>query len=346
MSKFLKLFVILVSIASLLLTTGCANSGSVDETSESKDNDAIQIGMCFDSFVIERWERDRDVFVSTAKKLGAEVNIQNANGDVEKQISQIEYFINKKMDVIVIVAIDGDSLTSVVKKARDAGIEVIAYDRLIKNADISMYISFDNEAVGTMMGEAIASDENVSNVLMICGSKSDNNVSLVENGFLNVMQEKEINVIDKTYCDGWKADLAYDYVNDNVELLDEADAIMCGNDDIATNVIRALSVNRRAGEIAIVGQDADLAACQHIVEKTQKMTVYKPVEKLANEAARYAVSLGEKKPLSVNLKINNGSYDIPYVALQPVSVDINNIDSVIIDGGFHIKEDVYLHISK
>ncbi len=160
------------------------------------------------------------------------------------------------------------------------------------------------------------------------------------------MQEKEINVIDKTYCDGWKADLAYDYVNDNVELLDEADAIMCGNDDIATNVIRALSVNRRAGEIAIVGQDADLAACQHIVEKTQKMTVYKPVEKLANEAARYAVSLGEKKPLSVNLKINNGSYDIPYVALQPVSVDINNIDSVIIDGGFHIKEDVYLHISK
>lgn len=346
MRKQLRLICALFLCVSLLPgLCGCKASGSEDIKDDKGSNDAVKIGMCFDSFIIERWERDRDVFVTTAKKLGAEVNVQNANGDVAKQIEQIEYFINKKMDVIVIVAIDGDSLSGVVKKARDAGIEVIAYDRLIKNADISMYISFDNEAVGRIMGRAIASDEDVENVLMISGSQADNNVSMVDKGFTEVMESNDITIVDKTFCDGWNADLAVDYINNNIELLEEVDAIMCGNDDIATNVIRALSVYRKAGKIAVVGQDADLAACQHIVEKTQKMTVFKPVEKLANEAAKYAVSFGKKERLSVKQTIDNGSYQVPYVALQPISVDISNIDSVIIDGGFHLKEDVYLHIN-
>lgn len=325
---------------------GCASQSSKDENSSKKEDDKVTIGFSFDSYIIERWQRDRDVFVSTAKDLGAEVNVQSANGIVSEQIAQIEYFIDKKMDVIVIVAIDSDSLSDVVKKARDAGIKVIAYDRLIKNADTDMYISFDNEAVGEKMGEAIASNPATSKVVMICGAPADNNVSMVNGAFEEVMAEHNIGVIGKTFCEGWKADLAVDFVNENISLINQADAIMCGNDDIATNVIRTLAVNRKAGKIDVVGQDADLAACQHVVEGTQIMTVYKPVERLASEAAKYAVMLAKGEDTGVSTSLNDGTYDVPYVALEPISVNKDNIDEVIIDGGFHLREDVYLNVSK
>ena len=280
-----------------------------------------------------------------AKELGADINVQSANGDIELQISQIEYFIDKKVDVIVVVAIDSDKLTDVVKKAKDNGIHVIAYDRLISNANVDMYISFDNIKVGTMMGEEIASHYKNKKVIMICGAPTDSNVAMVNDGFEEVMKAHNIEIIDKTFCDGWKAELGADYVNKNLDIVSNADAIMCGNDDIATNVIRTLSIYRRAGQIDVVGQDADLAACQHIVEGTQNITVYKPVEKLASKAAQYAVDFAKGKEVKVDNTINDGKYDVPYVALEPISVNKNNIDEIIIDSGFHSKEDVYLNVT-
>ncbi|MBO7362332.1 MAG: substrate-binding domain-containing protein, partial [Lachnospiraceae bacterium] len=127
--------------------------------------------MSFDSFVIERWQRDRDVFVSTAKELGATVNVQNANGDIEKQKEQIEYFINKGVDVIVIVYIDSESLREQVEKARNAGIKIIAYDRLITDSKVDLYITFDNYMVGQLMAEAVLRNGlQGGKVLMLGGS--------------------------------------------------------------------------------------------------------------------------------------------------------------------------------
>jgi len=335
-----------IMLIGCLVLSGCSKAENKSEKDDKIASDTVKIGFSFDSFIIERWERDRDVFVSTAKELGAEVNVQNANGDVDEQIAQIEYLINKKMDVILIVAIDGDSLSGVIKKARDEGIAIIAYDRLIKNSNVDMYISFDNEAVGKMMGEAIGEDRSINKVLMICGSQSDNNVPMVESGFIPIMEEHGVEILDKTYCDGWKAELGAEYINNHPDLVEQADAIMCGNDDIATNVIRALAIKQMAGKVVVVGQDADLVACQHIVEGTQRMTVYKPVEKLASEAAKYAVDLAKGNKAKIAQSINDGIYDIPYVALQPISVNKNNIDSAIIDSGFHLREDVYLNKSK
>lgn len=338
-------YITLILLAVLFNLTGCSSKISETKTDEVKDSDNPQIGLSLDSYIIERWERDRDVFVATAKELGADINVQSANGDIELQISQIEYFIDKKVDVIVVVAIDSDKLTDVVKKAKDNGIHVIAYDRLISNANVDMYISFDNIKVGTMMGEEIASHYKNKKVIMICGAPTDSNVAMVNDGFEGVMKAHNIEIIDKTFCDGWKAELGADYVNKNLDIVSNADAIMCGNDDIATNVIRTLSIYRRAGQIDVVGQDADLAACQHIVEGTQNITVYKPVEKLASKAAQYAVDFAKGKEVKVDNTINDGKYDVPYVALEPISVNKNNIDEIIIDSGFHSKEDVYLNVS-
>ena len=331
----------------LLLLTGCEAAEKAEIQKKAVEDKKIQIAMSFDSFVIERWQRDRDVFVSTVKELGATVNVQNANGDVEKQKEQIEYFIKKGVDVIVIVCIDSDSLKSTVQKAKDEGIKIIAYDRLVTNSDADLYITFDNEMVGTLMAEALAqSGAAGKNVLMLGGSPLDNNVPAVENGFKTVCEREGMTVIDSIHCDGWRAEIAGDYIYENEDTVRDAAGIMCGNDNLAGQVIRALSEKRLAGDLPVVGQDADLEACQRIVEGTQTMTVYKPVEKLAKRAAECAIALAKGEPITGDdvTVMNDGTYDIPYIGLTPIAVTKDNLDAVIIASGFHLKEDVYLNV--
>lgn len=331
----------------VLTLTSCNSADNRKDTFRAEEKDKIQIGISFDSFVIERWQRDRDVFVSTAKELGAEVNVQNANGEIEEQKNQIQYFVKKGMDAIVIICIASDELKDSVEKAKEASIKVIAYDRLINDANIDLYISFDNEKVGGMMADTLIDNGLAGgNVLMLGGSMSDNNVSLVEGKFKIIMTENDVTVLDSFHADGWLAELAAEYMYAHMTAVSKADAIMCGNDDIASRVVPVLAEKRMAGRILVVGQDADLEACQRIVEGTQLMTVYKPVEKLAQRAAECTVALVRNETITGEdvTMLKNGKFLIPYVAMEPVCVTEDNINEVIINSGFHLKEDVYLNV--
>ncbi len=342
----------------LLLLSGCSG-GSAPEGGENtsqgtEKTEAIRIGISFDSFVIERWLRDRDVFVSTAQRLGADVNVQNANGEVGEQIAQIEYLIEKKMDVIAVIAIDGDALADVIRRAKQAGIKVICYDRLIRNAGCDLYISFDNVMVGTLMGQALAEAlPDGGKIFRIEGSSSDNNVRLVREGFDEAIRDTGIEVVYSTNCENWLAELAFDAVNSGLdESGGEVDGIMCGNDDLAGQAIKALTEKRLAGEIPVVAQDAELSACQRIVEGTQTMTVYKSVDEEAQKAAEFAVALAKgesvtdpSSALYAPDTIDDGSEEVPYYPLMPVAVTKDNMDEVIVEGGFHQREDVYLNIN-
>ena len=145
MKKKRGIALLITALMFVLCVTGCGTQKIETTKKETTEEKKLQIGLSFDSFVIERWLRDRDMFVSTAQGLGAEVNVQVAGGDVDEQISQIEYFIQKEMDVIVIIPIDGDALYDVVKEAKDKGIKVVCYDRMIANVDADLYITIDNE---------------------------------------------------------------------------------------------------------------------------------------------------------------------------------------------------------
>ena len=341
--NFLYMGILIISF----LLAGCGRKESKITVEEPREEDKIQIACCFDNFVVERWQRDRDVFVSTAQELGAEVNVQNGNGDAQEQIKQIEYFIDKKVDVLVVVPIDSYSLTEVIKKAKNAGIKVISYDRLALEAAPDLYISFDNEMVGKLMGTEMAKVlKKGDKIIMICGPSEDNNVSYVERGFREAISEKGIVDADMTYIDNWKADLAGQYVAEHLEEIREVQGIMCGNDDLAREVVRVLSENRLAGEICVVGQDADLEACQRIVAGTQYMTVYKPIEKLAKSAAECAVAMAKGETVVTEETLNDGTTDVPYIKLQPLAVTKGNIDATIIDSGFHLREDVYIERPK
>lgn len=358
---------ILLLAAALFLLAGCSANRQGGEPQEKEEQKKLQIGMSFDSFVIERWLRDRDLFVLTAKDLGADVNVQVANGDAREQASQIRYFIQKGMDVIVIIAVDGEKLSDVVSEARSRGIRVISYDRLIMNAGTDLYISFDNEKVGTLMGEAMADAlPDGGNIFAIYGSPTDHNVSMVQEGFEKVVSESSLKIVYSNYCENWLAELAFDAVEEGLSKTPRnLVGVMCGNDDLASQAFRALAENRLAGKVVLVGQDAELSACQRIVEGTQTMTVYKPVETLAAKAAEFACAIGYEKlleegriaekdiPASLTFTkktmetldtINDGTSEVPYYGIDPVAVTKENLDRVIIDSDFHTREDVYLNV--
>ena len=256
------------------------------------------------------------------------------------------------MDVIVIIPIDGDALFDVVKEAKSQGISVICYDRIIPNADADLYVTIDNEMVGTLMGEALKKAcPDGGNIFAIYGSPTDKNVEEVEKGFKDALADSKLNIVYSGYCDNWLAELAATHVNKGLEVTDDIVGVMCGNDDLASQAVKVLSENRLAGQVAVVAQDADLAACQRIVEGTQTMTVYKPIEQEAATAATLAVALGKGEDISssdcdypVVETINNGNIDIPYYKITPVAVTKENMDEVIVDGGFHTHEDVYLNV--
>ena len=360
----MTVLILVIAILLVSVMTGCSYNSAPKKVADKKKS--INIGLCFDSFVIERWLRERDTFVTAAKELGAKVNVQNANGDVKEQISQIDYLISQNVYVIVIIAVDCEAISDAVKRAKNKGISVISYDRLIKNVDADLYISFDNETVGRDMGKAMKHAlPHGGKIFEINGSSADDNVIRVEKAFKQEISEAGIDIVYSDYCKGWSAKAAGEYVEKALEKYPDVDGIMCGNDDLASEVARVLSENRLSGKVALIGQDADLLACQRIVEGTQKMTEFKKVEELAKTAAYFAVKIakgekyykagdsGQKKENDekssdyiATKKIDNGKSLVPYYSLKPVMVTKSNLDSIIIDSGFHTKEEVYLNVTK
>ncbi len=346
-----------LAVTAALLLTACADTSQ--ETSQEPDGEAgteedtgIRIGITFDTFVLERWTRDRDVFVDTAQKLGATVDVQTANGDMEKQKEQIRKFTEENMDAIVIVATDCYSLTEEVEDARNKGIQVISYDRLIQGEQTDLYITVDNEMVGTLMARSIK--ENLpegGNVVMICGPEADSNSMDVMNGFEAELGEGPWKIVYKSHVKSWTPENGTQAVADAFAgTEEEIDAVMCGNDGLAGYVIRSLSERQLAGEVVVVGQDADLEACQRIVEGTQSMTVYKPINDLAKEAAECTVKLARGEQIvgdvleASDVKENEDGQEVPYYGLEPVAVTAANMDDVIIASGFHSREEVYLNV--
>ncbi|WP_069999748.1 sugar ABC transporter substrate-binding protein [Cellulosilyticum sp. I15G10I2] len=329
----------------LLGSVGCSKEPYAKTQFQEIKDTKIKIGLSVDSFIIERWQREKDIFISRAGELGAEVNVQDANGDIKEQIAQVEYLIDKKMDVITIIPIDADALADVVRKAKRAGIKIIAYDRIMTHVNVDLYISFDNKKVGELMAKSlIKSTPEKGNILMLCGPLIDNNVLQVTEGFKEVLYKSNLNVIDKVHVEQWVPERAFALTNEKLRSSYTIDGIMCGNDGLAGQAIKALAERRMAGTVSVVGQDADVEACQRIVEGTQNMTVYKPVDKLAKKAVEYAVRLAQGETLEISETFFDGTFEVPYEKLEPIAVTKENIDEVIIDGGFHPKEDVYLNI--
>ena len=249
-------------------------------------------------------------FYFKSQELGAEVIVGNANEDIDRQIEQIHLIIEGGIDVLVIIPYDKDSLSQCIKAAKKKGIKVIAYDRLIINADIDAYIAFNSIKVGQLMAGVLYEKVPQGNYIIINGSQKDHNSYLFNNGFKLALKEgldsNRIRIIDEAWADDWRLEEAYNTVSKAINEGKRIDAIIGGNDRLAEGALKALSENRLADEVYVVGHDAELSACQRIVEGIQIATVYKPIRVLAEGAAELAVKMAKDIDFEYSYTINNG----------------------------------------
>jgi len=305
----------------------------------------ILIGFSMGTTREERWFKDRDLFLARAQELGATVSVTLSDYDVEKQILQIENLISQGVSVIVVIPADSEKISPAIEKANQAGVKVIAYDRLIRNSDINLYISFDNVKVGELQAESILAVKNKGNFAYIGGSPTDNNASLLKEGTMNVLTPKiasgEINLVIDRFMNDWKPEEAYKTIKDYLATGASLDAVIAANDGTASGVIQALKEKGLTGKVPVSGQDAELSATQRIIAGTQTSTVYKPIGSLAYKAAEISVAMALGRMPKTTRVIDNGKISVPSYFLEPISVDKKNMMTTVIGSGFHTYEEVY-----
>lgn len=320
--------------------------GDYTEVSHLQKDDKIIIGLAMGTLREERWQKDRDLFREAAEALGAEVMVTAANEDGALQIRQVESLISQGIDILVVVPHDAATAATIVEKAHANGIKVIAYDRLISNSELDLYVSFDNERVGELQAEAITALVPQGNYVYIGGAETDYNSHLFKKGAFRILQpyidRGDIRIVYDQWSTDWSPDVAQRNMEEALRANDgQIDAVIAANDGTAGGVVKALTAHGLAGQIPLAGMDADLSAVQRIVDGTQSMTVYKPLEALSAQAAKLAVQMARGEQVTAERFMNNGRVEVPSILLPPVAVDRENIDETIIADGFHSWEDVY-----
>lgn len=306
------------------------------------------IGLSLDTLKEERWQRDRDTFIAEAQKLGATVIVQSANSDDTRQVRDVESLLSRRVDVLVIVPHNGAAMTRAVKSANEAKVPVIAYDRLILNANIDYYLTFDNVKVGeAQAGYAAARipKDRKARIVRIYGAPTDNNAKLFKQGQDNILhpliKAGKIEVIHEDWALDWKPENAKKIMNAALTKAGRnIDAVVVSNDGTAGGAIQALVEEGLAGKVLVTGQDADLAACQRILRGTQAMTVYKPLKNLAALAARIAVDVAQGRKPAATSTLDNGSKQVPSIFEQVIMVDRENLTSTVVADGFHKAVDL------
>ena len=328
MNKLLK-----TAVAAALLALSCGAAHA--------DAKNPKIGFSIDDLRLERWVRDRDFFTAEATKLGAKVYVQSADANEARQISQIENLISRGVDVLVIVPYNATVLNNAIREAKKAKIKVVSYDRLILNADIDAYISFDNEKVGELQAQGVVAAKPKGNYYLLGGAPTDNNAKMLREGQMKVLQplidKGDIKIVGKQWVKDWSAAEAMSIVENALTANNnKIDAIVASNDGTAGGAIQALTAQKLAGKVPVSGQDADIAAVRRVIAGTQTMTVYKPLKLIASEAAKLSIQLVRNEKPAYNSQYNNGLKQVSTLLLKPILLTKANVQTLV-DDGFYTK---------
>jgi len=333
----------IVAVAAALVGIACG--GDSAPTPKPADAGPGKIGLLLDRLETERWKRDRELFVARAQELFWRVEVRTGDGDHAKQVAAAKELLDAGVKALVVVPHDLEKAKEIVSLAAERKVPVISYDRLIRDADVALYVSFDNVKVGRMQAEALLAAAPRGNYVLLGGAPTDNNAKLVREGQLDVLKPAisagAVTVVAQPWVENWDAALAKDAMNAALKKTKNIAAVLASNDATATGAAEALADAKLSGKVALSGQDADLAACQRIVAGTQTMTVYKPLRSLARMAAGEAVKLAKGESVESLVKVNNGLKEVPARLLEPIAVNKSNIDVTVISDGYQKKEQVY-----
>jgi len=348
MKKLLSVLLAACLMAAML--TGCG--------SKAADN---KIGVAMPTKDLQRWNQDGTNMKEQLEKAGYVVDLQYASNDIATQVSQIENMIAGGCKVLVIASIDGDSLGTVLAQAKEKGIKVIAYDRLIMNSDaVSYYATFDNYMVGTKQGEYIeaqlglADGKGPFNIELITGDPGDNNARFFFGGAMDVLQKYIDNgqlVVKSGQTDfatvataNWSTENAQSrfdaIISANYSDGTQLDAVMASNDSTAMGVANSLTANYTGTWPIITGQDCDIANVKNMIAGKQSMSIFKDTRTLAAKTVEMvdAIMKGSEAPVNDTKTYDNGTGIIPSFLCEPVFADVNNYKELLIDSGYYTAD--------
>lgn len=330
----------------MAMTFLAACSQTTTENSQPKmklaqDDSKVYVGFSLDTLQEDRWYKDKEAFEKKVLELGGEVKTLAANGVDSVQIKQAELLIAEGVDVLVVVPHNAEVSAEIVDKAHKANVKVVSYDRLIKNADVDYYISYDNKKVGQLQAQEILKKQKKGNFAYIGGAETDNNAVLFREGAMEVLQpyidKGDIKLVYDKYTDEWQPEIAETNMKQALkENNNNIQAVIAANDGTAGGVIHALQAIGKT--IPVSGQDAEITGLKRILAGSQTMTVYKPIQVIAEDAASIAMKAGKNEKIDTTATVNNGKIDVPSILLDPVAVTKSNIDETVIKDKF-ITED-------
>ena len=340
-------FVAIAALVALLGVAGCGGDDDDDDGGGGGGGGGGSIALLLPESKTARYEsQDRPNFERKVGELCSDCDIlySNADQDAAKQQQQAEAAITKGAKVLVLDPVDAASASAIVQRAKQSQIPVISYDRLITDADVDYYISFDNEKVGQLQGDSLVKkldeDGAKGDIVMINGAPTDNNAKLFKEGAHSVIDDSSFKVAKEYDTPDWSPDKAQQEMEQAITASgkDGFVGVYAANDGTAGGAIAAMkSAGIKPSSRPTTGQDAELAAIQRILADEQYMTVYKAIKPEAEAAAQLAVALakGEEAPAGlVNDKVDNGMKEVPSVLLKPVAVTKDNINDTIVKDKF------------
>src|SRR5438128_579273 len=340
-----------VLLLSALFFTACVKGPEGTGGKKVKGSGPVRIGFSMDTLKEERWQRDKASVEQRCKEVGAECEVQVANGDDAVQTKQCDNLLTKGVDVLIVAPHNGEIAASIVEAAHRQGVPVISYDRLIKNSDVDLYISHQVVKMGEMQAKYLLDHVNKkpANFVIVGGSPTDNNALLLHQGQMNVLKPAvdrgDVKIVADEYAKEWQASAALNIVeNALTRAHNQIDAVVASNDGTARGAVQALEGQNLAGKVLVSGQDADLASLKLIVEGKQTMTIYKPIQPLAYGAVDAAVKLARGEKVETTETIDNSFKKVPSILLEPVAVDRNNLLNTVVKDGYQTLEKICANV--
>lgn len=332
---------------------GGAADSEAQESAGAEADDVIKVGVSFGTLQEERWDAERERMQELADEDESfELIYTDADTDANLQNDQIENMLSQGIDVLVIGPQDGEAAATAVEAAKEMGVPVVSYCRVVNSDLIDVVVSYDYVTIGEKNMEMALQAVPNGNYVLVNGHDADSVPHDENKGYHNVIDEKvasgDVTIVYDQYTENWSADEAMSAV-ENVLTQNNNDiqAIICNNDGMAGGVVQALIAQGLEGKVYVAGMDAELSACQRIAEGTQSATVITGYDDLAEAVIKAALELARGEELSdVNgVTVINGK-EIPTVACDPVVVTKENLVETVIDSGFRSVEDVFANVPK